>query len=813
MKNKCFLLVLIIIIYNSIVYANMEIFTKVKTYNNEFEDFSESAWYYDSVKEAYEMNLFNGMSNNTFSPDSSITIAQAIKLSSTIHSIYTQNLYSFNQNENTYWYTPYVKYAIDNKIIANEYNDYNINATRSELVKILSKALPNNELTTINNINKIPDVSSNDDNSENIYKFYNAGILSGNDKQGTFNPNSNIKRCEVATIITRLVKPEKRVKYSIDYDPLSQYDFVDDVIGVNVKDYSYYFSGKGNQTITKSLWFHNEIPCTIWYKFDSNEEFKFKIIDNDNEELFIIDETPYENTGTYFLNIVSTGEPLKIKVESTGNWEIAIIPIHGKVESSFNGKGRYVSGYFIPTSEYYNLSYTNKGNSPIEFWIKERGNVDINTSIFESEQGECNVQKEIQLKKGIAYYFDIRIGGEWSIFLKPIDKVTNNKLESTNNNELSNNYPSIDINTNTITYSGTGNKVITGVTLANMPYYCEYTHNGNHNIIAHLFYGANNAERTSIVNDLRICSGQRYINIHGSTINEGYIEVRADGDWTIKLIPVHGTTTTNISGKGELVSGLFKANQTTYIANYENKGEHNFIVHAIKYNSNRGDWESVANEIGNCKGQRVVKLEKGEFYFFEIQADNNAIWSIDLGVGDTLTNLKSPNIPERNNSSLDKSTSKNYNNNNSSSNQTITSNEADYTYYEASTLGLNIQNVRIFVSSSKDSFNKISTEEKLENKISFAKSSIKSIVPAIDGIANIKQSVNNRKDYTTKDGVSLKGETLEIYDMIVEYSKIDINENNFDTAYKRMAIIHDKLLTKVDNLFAMLNGLKQLKNN
>ena len=49
------------------------------------------------------------------------SIAQAIKLSSTIHSIYNQNDYSFEKGEGEKWYTPYVKYALANGIIDNEY--------------------------------------------------------------------------------------------------------------------------------------------------------------------------------------------------------------------------------------------------------------------------------------------------------------------------------------------------------------------------------------------------------------------------------------------------------------------------------------------------------------------------------------------------------------------------------------------------------------------------------------------------------------------------------------------------------------------
>jgi len=43
-----------------------------------------------------------------------------------------------------------------------------------------------------------------------VYKLYNAGILEGNDAIGTFAPNTNIKRSEVAAIVNRMMHPENR---------------------------------------------------------------------------------------------------------------------------------------------------------------------------------------------------------------------------------------------------------------------------------------------------------------------------------------------------------------------------------------------------------------------------------------------------------------------------------------------------------------------------------------------------------------------------------------------------------------------------
>jgi hypothetical protein len=52
--------------------------------------------------------------------------------------------------------------------------------------------------------NAIPDVKMGDKYADEIYEFYRAGILTGNDAAGTFAPDSNIKRSEVAAILIRM---------------------------------------------------------------------------------------------------------------------------------------------------------------------------------------------------------------------------------------------------------------------------------------------------------------------------------------------------------------------------------------------------------------------------------------------------------------------------------------------------------------------------------------------------------------------------------------------------------------------------------
>ena len=100
----------------------------------------------------------------------------------------------------------------ENGIIGADYKDYSAYITRKEFARILANSLPDEALAAINKVDDdaVPDVKTSDTYGPAVYKLYRAGILTGNDKQGTFSPNSYILRKEVAAIATRMVDPGLR---------------------------------------------------------------------------------------------------------------------------------------------------------------------------------------------------------------------------------------------------------------------------------------------------------------------------------------------------------------------------------------------------------------------------------------------------------------------------------------------------------------------------------------------------------------------------------------------------------------------------
>ena len=191
--------------------AGLGNFKKVKTYTKStYSDIRTTDWYYDNVKSAFELNLMNGKGAGKFDWQSGVTVAETLAIASRLHSIYHTGSGDFEASSP--WYQVYVDYAKKNAIATVTEQNVNEAATRSMFAQILAKALPDDALSAINEVadDAIPDVSVKDACGPAVYKLYRAGILTGSDNKGSFQPGSNIRRCEVASIITRMADPSLR---------------------------------------------------------------------------------------------------------------------------------------------------------------------------------------------------------------------------------------------------------------------------------------------------------------------------------------------------------------------------------------------------------------------------------------------------------------------------------------------------------------------------------------------------------------------------------------------------------------------------
>ena len=190
-----------------------------------FTDVPANAWYYRDVQKAVDTGLIHGYPDNTFGPDKNLTYAEAILLAATMHRRAATGSTEFEAGSP--WYQPYVDYAKGAGIISRDY-DWNQPATRAGYMGIFANAIPDvpalatiSPLTPINDVpdGSIPDVPMTHPQAAAIYKLYRAGIVVGSDAQHNCMPNSNIRRCEVAAVLTRMMNGAERMSLSLGQQP------------------------------------------------------------------------------------------------------------------------------------------------------------------------------------------------------------------------------------------------------------------------------------------------------------------------------------------------------------------------------------------------------------------------------------------------------------------------------------------------------------------------------------------------------------------------------------------------------------------
>jgi len=189
-------------------------FGKSKSYNNNFKDIPSNSWYADSVATVYEIELMEGVSDNTFDAESEMSVAQAITIAARLHSIYNET--EIPEVSGSRWFQKYVDYCLAKGIMKKEqFDSYSRSVLSFEMVQLFAAALPKEYYPKINTISSVHDVPEILSFANDVLIFYNAGILNGNDAQGNFLPMSPITRKRAAVIISRTALKDKRLSFSL----------------------------------------------------------------------------------------------------------------------------------------------------------------------------------------------------------------------------------------------------------------------------------------------------------------------------------------------------------------------------------------------------------------------------------------------------------------------------------------------------------------------------------------------------------------------------------------------------------------------
>ena len=192
-------------------------FREGRIYADDFADVPAGAWYADSVARAWSLGLVDGVDGSIFAPDGGVSTAQSTTMAARLHSIYHTGAADFAAGDP--WYVPYVDYALENGILAEEFDDWGAEITRGQFARLLARALPADELPQINAIEDgaIPDTPPESPYYDDILLLYRAGVLTGCDAMGSARPDEPLRRSEAAALLVRMADPDARQE--VQFEP------------------------------------------------------------------------------------------------------------------------------------------------------------------------------------------------------------------------------------------------------------------------------------------------------------------------------------------------------------------------------------------------------------------------------------------------------------------------------------------------------------------------------------------------------------------------------------------------------------------
>ena len=181
-----------------------------------FTDVSPRDWFSVWVDLAYNLNLMQGVGNDTFAPNQTLTVAEALKLAAFLESQANGDTFHLQPVTGAPWYKSSVTYCEASGIIsAGEFTDLERPVTRAEMAYIFSRTSLARSLPEINSLNRVkaavPDVRTGDYAAGAIFGLYAKGILTGSDGDLTFRPNDSLTRAEAAAIVSRMARAEQRI--------------------------------------------------------------------------------------------------------------------------------------------------------------------------------------------------------------------------------------------------------------------------------------------------------------------------------------------------------------------------------------------------------------------------------------------------------------------------------------------------------------------------------------------------------------------------------------------------------------------------
>jgi uncharacterized repeat protein (TIGR02543 family) len=183
-----------------------------KSTNQIFKDVSPDDWFYESVIQSVNENIFSGISKDTFSPNESMTRAMYVTIMGRIAQVdnnYSNDNFSFTDLKADAYYVPYVMWAVEKGItqgIGNNQFSPDSKITREQMATFTVKFFDAYEIPYPENTVTILPKDLDEVSSwarEAVLKLWSCGLFKG-DEKGNFNPENNATRAEAAALSVRI---------------------------------------------------------------------------------------------------------------------------------------------------------------------------------------------------------------------------------------------------------------------------------------------------------------------------------------------------------------------------------------------------------------------------------------------------------------------------------------------------------------------------------------------------------------------------------------------------------------------------------
>ena len=147
-----------------------------------------------------------------YTDSQTVTVAQALRAAVRVYEAYFRVEYPMTDEEDEAW----IEKALEYDILKNRRNDYDQPVKRGDAAVFLQRSLRGRDLEAMNEINVLPDVSETNFYHPYLLCLYRAGVMQGIDDDHNANYNDTILAGELADMLQRLERPDKRLRFTVN---------------------------------------------------------------------------------------------------------------------------------------------------------------------------------------------------------------------------------------------------------------------------------------------------------------------------------------------------------------------------------------------------------------------------------------------------------------------------------------------------------------------------------------------------------------------------------------------------------------------